>query len=197
MTRASFGGALVARRNYLLVSLGVLLLDQITKLLAVRFLASVDRIELIPGLFNLDFSTNAGGLFGYFSDLGTPWRQLLLTGLPVVAVGMILWFIARGDEETRPTLLGLSLILGGAVGNLVDRVLRTEVVDFFDVFVAPSRLADWLTSTFGTAHWPTFNVADAAIVSGACLLALTIVRPARAAEASDAAAASPVARSDR
>jgi signal peptidase II len=197
VTRATFRVALGARRNYLLLSLSVLVLDQISKLLAVRFLAPVNRVELIPGLFNLDFSTNAGGLFGYFSNLGSPWRLLLLTGLPVVAVGMIVWFLARGDQETRPTLLGLSLILGGAVGNLLDRIFRTEVVDFLDVYVAPSSLADWLTSTFGSAHWPTFNVADAAIVTGASLLALTIVRPAGAVNPSDPAPTSPLARPDR
>ena len=79
--------------------------------------------------------------------------------------------------EDRRTLFGLSLILGGAVGNLIDRAVRGEVVDFLDVYVSPPRLADWFVGTFGTAHWPTFNVADSAIVTGACLLFWTIVRP--------------------
>ena len=76
-------------------------------------------------------------------------------------------------------MVGLSLILGGAVGNLIDRLIRQSVVDFLDVYAASPRLAEWLIDKFGTAHWPTFNIADSAIVTGAGLLLLTVVLPQR------------------
>jgi len=97
--------------------------------------------------------------------------------IPLLAVFLIAGFLARGEATDRPTLLGLGLILGGAVGNLIDRLLRGEVVDFLDVYAGSPALADWFIRRFGTAHWPTFNIADSAIVTGACLLLLSIVRP--------------------
>jgi signal peptidase II len=69
------------------------------------------------------------------------------------------------------------MILGGATGNLIDRVLRGEVVDFLDVYVSRGAFADWLLDRFGTTHWPTFNIADSAIVCGAGLLLLDVIRP--------------------
>ena len=70
----------------------------------------------------------------------------------------------------------MGLILGGAVGNLIDRVVRGEVVDFLDAYVTWTPVADWLVERFGTAHWPTFNVADSAIVCGAGLLLIGVFR---------------------
>jgi signal peptidase II len=166
-----------SRRGYFMLSLGVLVLDQSTKLAAESALAPRGLVEVIPGFFNLSYSLNRGGLFGYFSDLPGPWRALLLTVIPLLAIGMIGWFLARGAEDERKTLLGLSLILGGAVGNLIDRVFRGEVVDFLDVYIASSGIAKKLVDWFGTAHWPTFNIADSAIVTGACLLVLAMLIP--------------------
>jgi len=169
-----------ARRAYFSLSLLVVLADQATKVLVHEFLRGRSAVEVIPGFFNLAYSRNRGGLFGYFSELQDPWRALLLTLLPLLAIVLVTLFIARGREMDRPSLLGLALILGGAVGNLIDRLLRGEVVDFLDVYVGPSRLAEWLVARIGTAHWPTFNVADSAIVGGAFLLAFSIARPASA-----------------
>jgi signal peptidase II len=166
-----------ARRPYFLISLGVLLLDQLSKWLVVQSLPGRPPRVVIPGWFNLVYSENRGGLFGYFSELADPWRTLLLTLLPLLAIVLVTIFIARGREMDRPSLAGLGLILGGAVGNLIDRVLRGAVVDFLDVYVSSPRLADWLVARFGTAHWHTFNVADSAIVAGAVLLAFSLVRP--------------------
>jgi signal peptidase II len=98
----------------------------------------------------------------------------------------------RSDGAHRLTRLGLGAILGGALGNLVDRVVRGEVVDFLDVYASTPSLADWLVRTFGTAHWPTFNVADSCIVVGAGLLILETFRPQpRTAEAPSRAAPEP------
>jgi len=186
----SFLAAVVARRGYFILSLGVIALDQATKIVVHHFLAGRASVEVIPNFFSLWYSRNPGGLFGAFRDLPDPWRILLLTVLPVVAVGLIAAYLARMQSPDRPTLFGLALILGGAVGNLIDRLVRGEVVDFLDVYLAPSRLADWFVSVFGTAHWPTFNVADSAIVVGAGLLLLSIVRPGEQAESNEPAAGS-------
>jgi len=174
--------SVAARGGYLLCAGAVVLLDQATKLLAHRFLRGRDALEIVPGFFNLWYSRNAGGLFGWFREWSDPWRTLFLTLLPLAAIGFILRFLLRGPEEDRSSLLGLALILGGAVGNLIDRLLRGEVVDFLDVYAAHPPLAAWLIEWFGTAHWPTFNLADSAIVIGAGLLLLQVALGPRAAE---------------
>jgi signal peptidase II len=176
---------LAARRSYLATSLVVLVLDQASKVGAHLFLRGRPPVEIVPGFFNLIYSRNPGGLFGYFSELGDPWRTLLLTLLPVFAIALVIFYIAHSEESERLTLTALALVLGGAVGNLIDRLFRGEVVDFLDVYVSSPRYADWLLERFGTAHWPTFNIADSAIVCGACLLALGIIRPHRASAVTD------------
>jgi signal peptidase II len=167
----------VERRNYFLLSAGVFVLDQLTKIGADRWLHGRTPVEVIPGFFNLSYSRNRGGLFGYFSTLDDPWRTILLTALPLVAIVLIAIFLVRTDDSDRVTRTGLALILGGAAGNLLDRIVRGEVVDFLDVYASWTPLRNWLVETFGTAHWPTFNVADSCIVIGAGLLLLDLVRP--------------------
>jgi len=178
----------LARGVYFVLAIVVLVLDQVTKVIAHSQLPGRASIEIIPGLFDLSYTRNRGGLFGYFSQLADPWRSILLTVLPLLAVGMIAWFLARGRGADRRTLFGLGLILGGAVGNLIDRIFRGEVIDFLDVYASSERLANWLIETFGTAHWPTFNLADSAIVVGACLLLLTILMPQPDPDAANAGA---------
>lgn len=165
------------RRGYFLLSAVVLVLDQCSKVAADRMLRHTGPVELIPGLLSFWYSRNRGGLFGYFSEWGDPWRSLLLTLFPLVAIFLIATFLTRTEDSQKTTLFGLALILGGASGNLVDRVLRGEVVDFLDVYASWPPLAGWLAARFGTTHWPTFNLADSAIVVGACLLVLDILRP--------------------
>ena len=175
----SLRSALVARRGYFALALVVVLVDQASKIVVDATLQGRGPVAVVPGLFNLWYSRNRGGLFGYFGGLPDPWRSALLTLFPLLAIVAIAVFLARTDEPDRSTKIGLALILGGAVGNLLDRVFRGEVVDFLDVYVSHGRVAAWLSSRFGTAHWPTFNLADSAIVIGACLLVLDILRPDR------------------
>jgi signal peptidase II len=182
----SLGARIGRRRNYFLISAVVLLLDQATKILAHAHLPGKGMVEVVPGIFNLWYSRNPGGLFGYFREWSDPWRTLLLTLLPLVAIVMIARFLVRSPDEERGTLLGLGLILGGATGNLIDRVTRGDVVDFLDVYASNEALADRLISWFGTAHWPTFNIADSAIVVGAGLLLVSLLRPQHASPASAA-----------
>jgi signal peptidase II len=165
------------RGIYFVIAAVVLVLDQATKHLVHAHLRDTGPVSVIPDMFSLWYSRNPGGLFGYFRDLADPWRIGLLTLLPTVAVVLIAYFLARGRETDRVTLLALGLILGGALGNLIDRVFRGEVIDFLDVYVSSPELAGQLVDWFGTAHWPTFNVADSAIVVGACFLVYRIVRP--------------------
>jgi signal peptidase II len=178
----TFWKQVLERRGYYAVSLTVLALDQITKIAAHASLRGHGPVEIVPGLFNLWYSRNPGGLFGYFGQLEAPWRTILLTAFPLLAIVVIGVFLAKTDEPDRSTKFGLALILGGATGNLIDRVFRGEVVDFLDVYASNERVAAWLVERFGTAHWPTFNIADSAIVVGAILLVLDILRPERTAD---------------
>lgn len=171
--------ALRLRRGYFFLAAAVLAADQASKITVDRYLGRDGPVTVIPNFLNLWYSRNRGGLFGYFSDWEDPWRTILLTLFPLVAVILIATFLARAEENQRSTLLGLALILGGATGNLVDRVARGEVVDFIDAYAAWPPLARFLSERFGTVHWPTFNVADSAIVVGALLLVADIVRPER------------------
>ena len=168
--------AFAIRWPYFAMALAILAVDQMTKVLAHQYLRGAAAVPIVPGLFNLSYSRNPGGLFGYFGSLADPWRSVLLTLLPVVAIVLIALFLMRSEDTHRTTRLGLASILGGAVGNLADRLLRGEVVDFLDVYASPPRLADWLVHRFGTAHWPTFNIADSCIVVGAGLLIVDMLR---------------------
>lgn len=167
------------RRVYFVLAGGILLLDQASKIAADHLLRGRGPVTVIPGLVNLWYSRNRGGLFGFFATWDDPWRALLLTLFPTVAVFLIAVFLAKTDEPDWSTLSGLGLILGGATGNLLDRFVRGEVVDFLDVYASYPSTAEWLTSKFGTAHWPTFNVADSSIVMGASFLILDLFRRER------------------
>jgi signal peptidase II len=192
----SFVSSVAARWPYFAVAIVVVALDQTTKIVAHAYLRASSAVVVVPRFFNLSYSRNPGGLFGYFGDLASPWRVVLLTLLPLVAIGLIGGFIVRTEAAHRTTRLGLGLILGGAIGNLIDRVFRGEVVDFLDVYVSSPALADWLVRNIGTAHWPTFNVADSAIVVGACFLIIDMFR-AEPAGVAEPGAASPRAARDQ
>jgi signal peptidase II len=181
---------MISRKGYFLLALAVLALDQVTKVAADLTLRASGPVEIVPGVFNLWYSTNRGGLFGTFQTLADPWRTLLLTLVPILVVAGLAYFLATTRDTGRLALSALALILGGAVGNLVDRIVRGEVIDFLDVYASHPALADPLVERFGTAHWPTFNVADSAIVVGACLLVLDVLRPARRTDAGPADAVS-------
>jgi signal peptidase II len=170
------------RRGWYLLSAAVVVVDQLSKVAIHAWLPGKGAVTVIPGFLNLWYSRNPGGLFGFFGSWGQPWRMILLTLFPILAIGLIALFLAQTSVKDRATLFGLSCILGGAAGNLIDRVFRGEVVDFLDVYASAPALAEWFTSRFGTAHWPTFNIADSAIVTGACLLTLDILRPRQAAD---------------
>jgi signal peptidase II len=155
MTGVSTPAQLKARFG--LVSLAVLVLDQWTKHLAESSLAGRPPLTLVPGLLDLVHVENTGVAFGLFAAGSSTFGVLTLTLLGMIALALVLYYFWRTPDTNRGVLFSLALILGGAVGNLVDRVMSGSVTDFIDVYV-------------GTHHWPTFNAADSAITIGIVLL---------------------------
>ena len=154
-------------RDFALAGL-VIVIDQATKAWASTHYQL--PVPVIPGFLRLALSHNTGALFGLFGGLGDPWRSLLLTLLPLLAVLGIVYLIWQAEPAETWGRIALALILGGAIGNVVDRVIYGHVIDFIDVYWSSPPLSDWLISTFGTNRWPTFNVADSGLTCGAALL---------------------------
>ncbi len=154
------------RLIYAHLTLAVLLLDQAAKWLVTSRLPLYASVPVVPGLFHLTLVTNRGALFGLFHDLADPYRGALFTVVPGLAIGLILFFQYWTTMRDHLAHTGLALILGGALGNLIDRLRLGHVVDFLDVFA-------------GDHHWPAFNVADSAICIGVVLLVLDLARGRR------------------
>jgi len=144
----------------------VFALDRFTKWIIESRVSFLDTYTVIPGFFDIVHSQNRGVAFGIFNDGVSAWRTpllLLFSLAAVLVVAVILWNAERLD---RLSLAAFSLILGGAAGNVFDRVLWGRVTDFLEFYV-------------GDYHWPTFNMADSAIVIGSGLLLLELLRPKR------------------
>jgi signal peptidase II len=142
----------------------VFALDRLTKWIVETRVSFLDTYRVIPGFFDIVHSQNRGVAFGLFNDGTSEWRTLLLVVFSLVAVAAVsvmLWNARRLDRYSR---WGLALILGGAAGNLVDRVVSGRVTDFLLFYV-------------GEYQWPAFNIADSAIVAGCGLLLLELLRP--------------------
>jgi signal peptidase II len=152
------------RLPYAALSLAIAATDQATKALAVRALAGEPPLEVIPGLFRFVLVRNSGALFGMFQGLGRPLRALLFVALPAVVIAALVWLAWRTPPVERRAHAAYALLLGGALGNLIDRLRLGHVVDFLDFYVIGPG---------GTPHhWPAFNLADACICLGIALLAL-------------------------
>jgi len=154
--------AALLRSAYALLTLSVLLLDQATKAMVTSRMVLYSTAPVIPGLFHITLVQNRGALFGWFHDLADPYRGALFIVVPVLAIVLILVFQYRTTIDDAVTQSGLALILGGAFGNLVDRLRLGYVIDFLDVFV-------------GDYHWPAFNVADSCICIGVALLVIDLL----------------------
>ena len=166
--------------RYLSIAAAVLILDQLSKYAILHGPVVERAVPIIPGFFRLTYGENRGALFGLFSDLAEPWRTLVLLIVPLLAIGLVLFFMRTSSGTDRLSLVALSLILGGALGNQIDRLFRSgRVVDFLDVYAGHEPLRGWLERTFGSAHWPAFNVADSAIVTGALLMGWDLLRQLR------------------
>lgn len=141
----------------------VLILDQITKYAVMAHLSPYEVIETVPGFFNLVYYRNPGAAFGILNKAGALGKYILLA----ISAGA-LFFIASLVRSSKDSLytLGLSLIAGGAAGNLIDRAREGSVVDFLDFYI-------------GSLHWPAFNVADSAITVGVVCALLSFFTSAK------------------
>lgn len=151
-----------ARVTYLLIALVVVLLDRWTKHIVAQRIALYSHIQIIPGFFRLTHTENTGAAFSLFADSTAPWKTSLLIAFSAIALVVVTILLWKNNRAHVATGIGLSLIMGGALGNLWDRLARGRVVDFLLVYVKQYQ-------------WPVFNLADSAIVVGAGLLVLEIL----------------------
>jgi signal peptidase II len=155
-------GAPAMRKFHLLIAFFVVVLDRLAKWAVERKIPLHDGIQIIPGFFRLTHLENRGAAFGLFADSPSPWKVatlVLFSGVALIVVSTLLW---KNSHTVSTTGIGLALILGGAIGNLWDRLTAGHVTDFLLFYV-------------GQYQWPAFNVADSAIVVGACLLVYEIL----------------------
>ena len=149
--------------RWFVLAAAVVLADQATKTLVTNRFAEGERLE-INGFFNMVLVYNKGAAFSFLADAGG-WQRWFFTGLGVVVGAFIVWLLYRHTGQ-RLFCFAVSLILGGAVGNVIDRVIYGHVIDFLDFYV-------------GRYHWPAFNLADCAITVGAVLLIVDELRRVR------------------
>jgi len=153
------------KRKYwilLIVFLGIIALDQSTKLIIQQTLPLHQKVEIISGFFNLIHVRNTGGAFGIFGGEKGPMGSVLFVVASLIAVGILVILFLRVKEHEKTLTFSLALLLSGAIGNLIDRVSYGEVVDFLDFHVS-------------SYHWPAFNIADSAISIGIGLMALELL----------------------
>ena len=150
------------RLVHFIVALSVVCIDRWTKHLAATRIAMYDHVQVIPGFFRLTHTENTGAAFSLFADSPAHWKTALLIGFSVVAMVIVAFLLWKQSHALTLTGIALSLILGGAAGNLWDRVAHGRVVDFLLIYVKQYQ-------------WPVFNLADSAIVIGATLLVLEIL----------------------
>ncbi len=153
-----------ALQRWLWLAAAIVVVDQLSKFAILRSLSFGERIAVVPGLFDLTLVYNRGAAFSFLAG-ASGWQRWFFTGLGIAAAIFIVWLLARHGSQ-RLFAFALSLILGGAIGNVIDRVVHGQVVDFLLVY-----WQRW--------HWPAFNVADSAITVGAALLIVDEFRRVR------------------
>jgi signal peptidase II len=139
------------------IALAVVVLDQLTKWAALSYLVPRAEVPITPFL-NLALVYNRGAAFGFLND-AAGWQNAFFIGIALIACVVIGYLLYRAETRTSIAAIGLTLILGGAIGNVIDRLTYGHVIDFIDVY-------------YHSWHWPAFNVADSAITIGAVLLVL-------------------------
>jgi signal peptidase II len=145
------------RGYYFLIAFIVLMMDQATKSIVARSLPLHDTITVIPGFFSISHVLNKGAAFSLFADSGSQYTTPGLIFFSVIVLSVVSTMLWRAGRTFTAGGLALALIMGGALGNLFDRIRIGSVIDF-------------LMFNFGSYHWPDFNVADSAIVIGSLLL---------------------------
>ena len=147
----------IIRKYHVLIAVLVIVLDRVSKWLVARNILLHDSVVVDPGIFRLTHVQNRGAAFGLFSESPSEWKIAVLIMFSMAALVVVSALLWKNSHAMTTTAIGLALILGGAVGNLWDRLSSGRVVDFLDFSVSGY-------------HWPAFNVADSAIVVGALLL---------------------------
>jgi len=151
-----------ARIFYSLIVVTIVLLDRWSKRLVAQRISLYTHIQIIPGFFRLTHTENTGAAFSLFADSPAPWKTEMLIAFSVVALVVVSLLLWKNNPAHVVSGVGLSLIMGGALGNLWDRLTSGRVVDFLLFYVRRYQ-------------WPVFNLADSAIVVGASLLVLEIL----------------------
>jgi signal peptidase II len=145
------------RKYHILIATLVVVLDRLTKWIIAQNIMPNDSVDVIPGIFRLTHVQNQGAAFGLFSDSPSEWKVAMLILFSVAALAVVSALLWKNGNAMNTTAIALSLVFGGALGNLWDRVASGRVIDFLDFYI-------------GRHHWPAFNIADSAIVVGALLL---------------------------
>lgn len=141
----------------------IIIADQISKFLIKSNLNLYERIDVIKGFFQIKYIRNSGAVWGLFSNTPNSLIPKLITLLSIIALIVVVFYFLKLEYSCRLELFSLSFIMGGALGNLIDRITQGSVVDFLDFYI-------------GKNHWPTFNIADACITSGVILLIFSLWR---------------------
>lgn len=150
---------------WFLVSVAVIIMDQISKFWALKELSPYQPQKIMP-MLDLTLAFNTGAAFSFLSQVGA-LNRWILAGVSLIMSAVLIFWIVRLPNKLHLQLLALSLVLGGAVGNLIDRALNGYVVDFILVY-------------YKNYQWPVFNIADIAICTGALLLAIDLGKNTRA-----------------
>jgi signal peptidase II len=141
----------------------ILVLDQLTKMAVDRTMSLHQSIPIIDGFFSLTYVRNTGAAFGIFAGSHEAFRLPFLILVSVLALGFVVVMLKRLRDEETGLITALSFIIGGAIGNLVDRVLYGEVIDFLDFY-------------WSNYHWPAFNVADSCITVGVLITLYYLIK---------------------
>ncbi len=155
-----------SRLRWLILTLFVVVADRLTKALIESRTPEGWQRELIHHFVDLVHSRNPGIAFSMFANSQSPWLRAGLIGLSVLFICVLSWLLVTSQQISWRSLAGLSLLIGGAAGNLTDRILHGAVTDFFQVWI-------------GSYQYPAFNVADSAITVGAILVLLDVLFPAK------------------
>ena len=162
MDARTSNGIHAMRKYHFLIAILVIVLDRMSKWLVAGSINLHDSVSVLPGFFRLTHVQNSGAAFGLFAESSSEWKVGILILFSILALAVVSALLWKNSHSMTTTGVGLALILGGAVGNLWDRLLTGHVVDFLDFYL-------------GSYHWPAFNVADSAIVIGALLLVAEIL----------------------
>jgi len=153
---------------WLWIALIVLVLDQWTKIWADNELILHNPVALMP-FFNLTLAYNEGAAFSFLSDAGGWQKWFFIILAIVICIVLVIW-LSRLSVVAKWESIALSLVLGGAIGNVIDRFLYGHVIDFFDVYYESESCFFMFGDAGMSCHWPAFNIADAAICVGAVML---------------------------